>query len=279
MKLLRYGAIGQEKPGCIDANGQIRDLSSHLHDITTETLAPQNLNKLKSIDLETLAIIPNSVRIATPYKFSGKFIAVGLNYSDHAAEVGAKPPKEPILFSKWCLPTGPNDNVILPPDSNKSDWEVELGIVIGTKAQHVSQESALNHIAGYCIVNDVSERSYQLERSGTWDKGKGYDTFGPIGPWLVTTDEITNPNNLNLWLDLNGERQQTGNTSTMIFDVTYLVHYISQFTTLFPGDIIATGTPPGVGMGKNPPRFLQEGDTMHLFIEGLGEQIQTVTRK
>ncbi len=276
MKLLRYGQPGHEKPGCVDNNGIIRDLSQYVENITANTLSPENIDRLRRINISNLPKVNNPGRIGTPYEFNGKFIAVGLNYSDHAAEVGAKPPKEPILFTKWCEPTGPNDDVILPKDSTKSDWEVELGVVIGKKAQYVTKSEALDYVAGYCIVNDVSERSFQLERGPTWDKGKGCDTFGPIGPWLVTKDEITDPQNLEMWLDVNNKRQQTGNTSTMIFNVAYLVHYISQFTTLNPGDLIATGTPPGVAMGQNPPPFLKDGDIMHLGIQGLGEQKQLV---
>lgn len=276
MKLLRHGAPGNEKPACIDKQGQLRDLSGKLADIDVATLDPEQLKALQSIDPESLPIVSQPGRIATPYAGVGKFVCVGLNYSDHAAETGAEVPKEPILFNKWSKATGANDPVVLPRDSSKSDWEVELGVVIGTKARYVSEAEAMNHVAGYCVVNDVSEREYQIERGGTWDKGKGCDTFGPIGPWLVTADEVTDPQNLHMWLDVNGKRFQDGSTQTMIFSVAYLVHYISQFTTLYPGDLISTGTPPGVGLGQKPPVFLKDGDVMRLGIEGLGEQEQKV---
>lgn len=276
MKLMRYGPPGFEKPGCIDKQGRIRDLSKEIDDIRPDTLHPDNLARLAAIDIDELPIINQPIRIGTPYSGTRNFIGVGLNFSDHAAETGADIPSEPILFTKWCRPTGPNDIVVLPPSSTQSDWEVELGVVIGKTARHVSQDEALQHVAGYCIVNDVSERAYQFERGGTWDKGKGYDTFGPIGPWLVTTDEITDPQNLSMWLEVNGHRYQDGNTSTMIFDVPYLVHYISQFVTLHPGDLITTGTPPGVGLGQKPPVFLKPGDVMKLGIDGLGIQEQHV---
>ncbi|AJC22083.1 fumarylacetoacetate hydrolase family protein [Pandoraea pulmonicola] len=277
MKLLRYGPKGQEKPGLLDAAGQVRDLSNVLVDITPETLSPQGLAALGALDVNALPRVASPGRLGVPFSGLGKFLAVGLNYSDHAAEAGLAVPTEPVLFTKWenCL-TGPNDPVVLPKDSVKGDWEVELGFVIGTTARYVSLDRALDHVAGYCIVNDVSEREYQIERGGTWDKGKGFDTFGPVGPWLVTTDEIRDPQKLGMWLDVNGTRRQTGNTSTMIFSVAYLVHYLSQFTTLKPGDLVTTGTPPGVGMGHKPPVFLKPGDVMRLGIDGLGEQTQTV---
>ena len=276
MKLLRYGAPGQERPGCLDSKGVLRDLSSVIADITAETLAPGALDALRALDPDTLPAVSQPVRLGTPYAGTGKFIAVGLNYKAHAAETGAAPPAEPILFNKWCKPTGPNDAVMLPRGSAKTDWEVELGVVIGSRARYVSQEDALAHVAGYCIVNDVSEREYQLERGGTWDKGKGCDTFGPVGPWLVTADEIADPQDLGMWLEVNGRRCQDSSTSDMIFGVAHLVHYISQFTTLEPGDLIATGTPQGVGMGQKPPTFLKAGDRMRLGIDGLGEQSQEV---
>src|SRR5690554_1129068 len=276
MKLLRYGKPGSEKPGCIDAQGQVRDLSGKVSDIDSRTLAPDQLRALQGIDIETLPIVAQPGRIATPYAGLGKFICVGLNYSDHAAETGAQVPDEPILFNKWSQPTGANDPVVLPRNSVKSDWEVELGVVIGTKARYVSEADVLAHVAGYCLVNDVSERSYQMERGGTWDKGKGCDTFGPIGPWLVTTDECSDPQNLDIWLKVNGETMQSGNTRTMIFDVKTVVSYVSEFMTLEPGDVITTGTPPGVGLGMKPPRFLKAGDVMTLGISGLGEQRQEV---
>lgn len=276
MKLLRYGPIGQERPGLLDAQGHIRDLSNNTADFDAQTLAPERLAALHAIDPNTLPIVPEPVRIGTPYTGVGKFICVGLNYSDHAAETGADIPKEPILFTKWSTPTGPNDPVVLPKNSVKTDWEVELGVVIGTKARYVTQADALKHVAGYCVVNDLSEREYQLERSGTWDKGKGCDTFGPVGPWLVTADEISDPQNLPMWLNVNGNKFQNGHTGTMIFSVAYLIHYISQFTTLMPGDLISTGTPPGVGLGQTPPVYLKAGDVMRLGIEGLGVQEQLV---
>jgi 2-keto-4-pentenoate hydratase/2-oxohepta-3-ene-1,7-dioic acid hydratase in catechol pathway len=276
MKLLRYGPVGQEKPGCLDKDGNVRDLSGKLDDITADTLSPAGLEALKAIDVASLPVVKEPGRIGTPYAKVGKFLCVGLNYSDHAAETGAEVPAEPILFTKWSEATGPNDNIVLPQNSVKTDWEVELGVVIGTKARYVSLEDALNYVAGYCVVNDVSEREYQIERGGTWDKGKGCDTFGPVGPWLVTSDEVADPQNLGMWLDVNGKRFQDGNTRTMIFNVAYLVHYISQFTTLQPGDLISTGTPPGVGLGQKPPVYLKAGDVVRLGIEGLGEQQQSV---
>ncbi|TKR56563.1 fumarylacetoacetate hydrolase family protein [Allopusillimonas ginsengisoli] len=276
MKLLRYGPVGQEKPGCLDADGAVRDLSGQLPDITAASLSAEALAGLKAIDVSSLPVVQNPGRLGTPYADVGKFICVGLNFSDHAAETGAAVPEEPILFTKWSEPTGPNDPIVMPRGSVKTDWEVELGVVIGTKARYVSLEDALKHVAGYCVVNDVSEREYQIERGGTWDKGKGCDTFGPVGPWLVTSDDVSDPQSLGMWLEVNGKRFQDGNTRTMIFDVAYLVHYISQFTTLMPGDLISTGTPPGVGLGQKPPLFLKAGDVIRLGIEGLGEQEQTV---
>lgn len=276
MKLMRYGPPGFEKPGCIDKQGLIRDLSGIIDDIVPEILHPDKLAELTAIDIDTLPVIKQAIRIGPPYTGTGKFIGVGLNYSDHAAETGADIPTEPILFTKWSLPTGPDDAVVLPPSSQKADWEVELGVVIGQTARHIPQARALDYVAGYCVINDISERDYQFDRGGTWDKGKGCDTFGPIGPWLVTIDEVADPQNLSLWLEVNGHRYQDGHTSTMIFGVAYLVHYISQFVTLHPGDLIATGTPAGVGLGQTPPVFLKRGDTMSLGIEGLGEQHQDV---
>ncbi|VVE30065.1 2-hydroxyhepta-2,4-diene-1,7-dioate isomerase [Pandoraea iniqua] len=277
MKLLRYGPKGQEKPGLLDAAGKVRDLSNVLTDITAETLSPEGLAALRALDVDALPIVAAPGRLGVPFAGLGKFLAVGLNYSDHAAEAGLAAPSEPVLFTKWdnCL-NGPNDPVVLPKDSIKGDWEVELGFVIGTTARYVPLEKALDYVAGYCIVNDVSEREYQIERGGTWDKGKGFDTFGPVGPWLVTTDEIRDPQQLGMWLDVNGVGRQTGHTSTMIFNVAFLVHYISQFATLKPGDLITTGTPPGVGMGHKPPVYLKAGDVMRLGIDGLGEQEQHV---
>ena len=278
MKLLRYGPKGLEKPGLIDREGRIRDLSEHIADITPTILTTRDLLALSKIDSSTLPIIAQAVRIAPPVANIGKFICVGLNYRDHAAESGMEVPQEPVLFMKATSSIiGCNDPVVLPKNSVKTDWEVELGIVISTPARYVSQEQALQHVAGYCIVNDLSEREYQLERGGQWDKGKGCDTFGPIGPWLVTPDEIPDPQNLELWLTVNNYRFQSGHTSNMIFRVAHLISYISQFMTLCPGDIISTGTPKGVGLGQKPtPIYLAPGDQIHLGIAGLGEQHQTV---
>ena len=276
MKLLRYGPLGQEKPGLLDAQGQVRDLTPVIDDLTSETLRPAVLAALRAVDPQSLPPVQAPGRMGTPLRNPGKFLCVGLNYSDHAAETGAQVPSEPILFHKWSRPSGANDPIVLPQGSLKTDWEVELGVVNGSKARYVSKEAALSHVAGYCVINDVSEREYQLERGGAWDKGKGCDTFGPIGPWLVTADEVADPQNLAMWLDVNGQRFQSGNTRTMVFDVATLVHYISRFTTLYPGDIISTGTPPGVGLGQKPPVYLRAGDTVALGIEGLGEQRQEV---
>jgi 2,4-didehydro-3-deoxy-L-rhamnonate hydrolase len=282
MKLVRYGKPGKEKPGLIDADGKLRDLSSVIPDVSPLYLGDAMLAKLRKIKTASLPLVKGKPRLGCPVAHVGKFIAIGLNYADHAAESGMPIPKEPIVFMKatTCI-QGPNDDVMLPKNSVKTDWEVELGVVIGTTARYVSQKDALNHVAGYCLINDVSEREYQIERGGTWDKGKGCDTFGPIGPWLVTRDDVPNPQKLDMWLDLNGERMQTGNTKTMIFGVAKLVSYVSQFMTLMPGDVITTGTPPGVGMGikkngKAAPIYLKRGDTIALGIEGLGEQNQTV---
>ncbi len=279
MKLVRYGRHGHEKPGMIDAEGKLRDLSAIIDDISPAALSDKALAKLAKVKPAKLPAVRGKPRYGVPVAGIGKFIAIGLNYSDHAAESNMPIPKEPIMFMKAisCL-NGPNDEVMLPKDATKGDWEVELGVVIGTKAQHVSERQALEHVAGYCVVNDVSERAFQLERGGTWDKGKGCDTFGPVGPWLVTRDEVPNPQRLGMWLDVNGERCQTGNTKTMIFSVAKIVSYVSKFITLMPGDVIATGTPPGVGMGMKPPRFLAPGDEMHLGIDGLGEQRQKVVK-
>ena len=278
MKLMRYGAKGAEKPALIDENGAVRDLSGVLPDITAATLGKDGLAILAALPIDSLPLVANPGRIAPPWKGLGKFICVGLNYADHAAESGMAVPAEPVLFMKASSAViGANDAVVLPRESRKSDWEVELGVVIGTTARYVSEEDALSHVAGYCVVNDLSEREYQLERGGQWDKGKGCDTFGPIGPWLVTSDEVADPQNLGLWLEVNGKRVQDGNTRTMVFGVANLVSYISRFMTLYPGDIISTGTPPGVGMGQKPAAvYLKPGDTMRLGISGLGEQQQTV---
>jgi 2,4-diketo-3-deoxy-L-fuconate hydrolase len=277
MKLVRYGKPGQEKPGLIDAQGTLRDLSAVIPDLGPAQLGDAMLAKLRKLDPAKLSAVRGKPRMGCPVAGIGKFVAIGLNYSDHAAEAGAPIPKEPIVFMKAtsCI-QGPDDDVMLPKGSEKTDWEVELGIVIGTRARYVSQKAALDHVAGYCTVNDVSEREYQLERGPQWDKGKGCDTFGPIGPWLVTRDEITNPQKLDMWLDLNGRRMQSGNTRTMIFGCAKLVSYVSQFMTLMPGDVITTGTPPGVGLGMRPPLYLRKGDVMTLGIEGLGAQRQLV---
>jgi 2,4-didehydro-3-deoxy-L-rhamnonate hydrolase len=277
MKLMRHGAKGAEKPALVDAQGQVRDLSGVLPDITADTLTPAGLEALRELDLSRLPRVAQPGRIAPPWRGMGKFICVGLNYADHAAESGVPVPAEPVLFMKTTSALiGCNDAVVLPQGSQKSDWEVELGVVIGSKARYVSEADALKHVAGYCVVNDLSEREYQLERGGTWDKGKGCDTFGPVGPWMVTADEVADPQRLAMWLEVNGRRFQNGSTSTMVFGVAHLVSYISRFMTLYPGDLISTGTPPGVGMGQKPQRFLKPGDEMRLGIEGLGEQHQKV---
>ena len=277
MKLLRYGPKGQEKPGLLDADGKIRDLSGVVKDIDGSVLA--DLSKVRAADVKSLPLVADGVRIAQPVANVGKFLCIGLNYSDHAAESGMPEPSEPIIFMKATSAIiGPNDDVYLPPTAKKGDWEVELGIVIGKEAKYVSKEKALEYVAGACVVNDLSEREYQLERLGTWDKGKGCDTFGPFGPYLVTLDEVGDLNNLNLWLDLNGKRVQKGSTASLIFDVPTLVSYVSQFMSLQPGDVISTGTPPGVGLGMKPPQFLKEGDVMELGIDKLGSQKQTVYR-
>ena len=272
MKFLRYGPKGTEKPGLLDGAGNIRDLSGLVGDIAPDTLP---LLLTAQLDVEALPILDGQPRIGAPVGRIGKFICVGLNYADHAKETGKAPPPEPVLFAKATSAVcGPNDNVEIPRGSDRTDWEVELGIVIGKKAKYVSEAEALNYVAGYTLVNDVSERRFQSERAGQWTKGKSHDTFGPTGPWLVTKDEIADEQELDMWLDVDGERRQTGNTRTMIFGVKHLVHYISQFMTLEPGDIIATGTPPGVGLGMTPPTFLSEGQIMTLGITGLGEQRQ-----
>ena len=278
MKLLRYGPAGREKPGLLDADGKIRDLSGQIADVDGQALTSETLGRLAKLDPSTLPIVDGSPRLGCPVGSVSKFVAVGLNYADHAAEANMPLPSEPIIFFKAtsCI-VGPNDDVILPPESTKGDWEIELGIVIGRTARYVEEREALDYIAGYCLVNDVSEREYQLERGGTWDKGKGFDTFGPVGPVLVTADELGSPQSLEMWLDVNDQRMQTGNTKTMIFGVATLVSYISRIMSLFPGDIITTGTPPGVGMGKKPaPIYLKPGDVMTLGIERLGTQRQHV---
>jgi len=277
MKLVRYGNPAREKPGMLDAQGRLRDLSAVVPDIGPEHLGQAGLARIRKANAEKLPLVRGKPRFGCPVAGVGKFIAIGLNYADHAAESGVPIPKEPVVFMKAtsCI-QGPNDPVMLPRGSVKTDWEVELGVVIGTRARYVPQAKALAHVAGYTIVNDVSEREYQLERGPQWDKGKGCDTFGPVGPWLVTPDEIANVQRLAMWLDLDGQRMQTGNTRTMIFNVARLVSYVSQFMTLLPGDIITTGTPPGVGLGMKPPRYLRKGEVMTLGIEGLGEQRQQV---
>ena len=277
MKLMRHGAKGAEKPALVDAQGQVRDLSGVVPDITAETLTPTSLKRLRDIDPSTLPLVAQPGRIGLPWRGMGKFICVGLNYADHAAESGVPVPPEPVLFMKTTSALiGCNDPVVLPQGSLKSDWEVELGVVIGSQTRYVSEADALKHVAGYCVVNDLSEREYQLERGGTWDKGKGCDTFGPVGPWMVSADEVPDPQALGMWLEVNGKRFQNGSTSTMVFGVASLVSYISRFMTLYPGDLISTGTPPGVGLGQKPPLYLKPGDEMRLSIEGLGEQRQQV---
>ena len=278
MKLLRFGPKGNEKPGLLDANGVIRDLSGVLPDLTSAQLAAGALARLADVDPSRLPAVAQPVRYAPVVADIGKLICVGLNYSDHAAESGMAVPAEPVLFMKATSSiVGCNDAVVLPRDSVKSDWEVELGVVIGKRARYVDEADALDYVAGYCVVNDLSEREYQLERGGQWDKGKGCDTFGPVGPYLVTKDEVPDPQNLGMWLEVNGQRYQTGNTRTMVFTVAHLVSYISRFMTLQPGDVISTGTPPGVGLGQKPdPVYLKAGDVMRLGIDGLGEQEQTV---
>ena len=280
MKLVRYGKAGQEKPGLIDKNGKLRDLSKIVPDITPQTLAAGAIAKIKKAKIEKLKVVPGKPRLGPPVGNVRNFPAVGLNYADHAAEAGMPIPKEPILFSKTpnsiC---GPNDNVMVPKGSTKLDWEVEIAIVIGKRAKNIKEKDAVKHIAGYCVCNDVSERAFQLEGTGQCLKGKCAETFGPLGPWLVTTDEIKDPQKLAMYLDVNGKRMQTGNTKTMIFSVRQIVSYLSQFMVLEPGDVITTGTPPGVGLGMKPPVFLKDGDRMHLGIEGLGEQRQTVVAR
>ncbi len=276
MKLCRYGKAGFEKPGIVDTEGRVRDLSKIVENIGPKELSPRGLNMLAKVKPETLPLVNGNPRLGVPYVGIGKFVAIGLNYSDHAKEAGMAIPPEPIVFMKatTCI-SGPNDDIIQPKGSTKLDWEVELAIVIGTQAKYVSEAQALEHVAGYCIVNDVSERAFQMATT-QWDKGKGFDTAGPIGPWLVTTDEIQDPQALNMWLDVNGKRMQSGNTRTMIFGCAKIVSHVSQYMTLLPGDIICTGTPPGVGLGMKPQVFLKPGDVMTLGIQGLGEQKQKV---
>jgi ureidoglycolate lyase len=276
MKLLRHGDFGKEKPGIIDQEGKIRDLSDHITDINGDTINASSLKKIAAIDLSSLPTVSNTTRLGACVGNVGKFLCIGLNYSDHAAESGLAVPSEPILFSKATSAiVGPNDNVEIPRNSSETDWEVELGIIIGKKAKYINEDDAEDYIAGYCVVNDVSERAFQIKREGQWTKGKSCDTFGPTGPYLVTKDEIPDVQNLKMYLDVNGKRMQDGSTNTMIFSAKHIVYYLSQFMSLNPGDVIATGTPPGVGLGMKPPVFLNAGDTMKLGIEGLGEQNQT----
>jgi 2,4-diketo-3-deoxy-L-fuconate hydrolase len=276
MKLLRYGVKGQEKPGILDPQGQIRDLSSVVQDINGQVIATE-LDKIRNLDLSSLPLVAEDVRLGACLGNIGKFICIGLNYSDHAAETGAEVPAEPVVFNKWTSAVvGPNDDVEIPKHSSKTDWEVELGVVIAKDGRYISKEQAMDYVAGYCVINDVSERAFQLEGTGTWDKGKGCDTFGPTGPWLVTKDEIENPHQLKIWLEVDGHRYQDGNTNTMIFDIPTIVSYLSQFMSLQAGDVISTGTPPGVGLGQKPPVYLKAGQVMRLGIEGLGEQQQKV---
>jgi len=277
MKLLRFGNRGQEKPGALDSEGQIRDLSGVVADIAGTVLLPDSLEGLRQIDLHTLPLVTGSPRLGPCAGSVGKFLCIGLNYSDHAAESGMAVPAEPVLFMKATSAIcGPNDDVVIPMGSQKTDWEVELGVVIGEEARYVQKEDALSHVAGYCVVNDLSERAFQLEGTGQWVKGKSADTFGPIGPWLVTTDEVPDPQSLRLWLDVDGHRYQNGSTSTMVFGIAHLVGYVSHFMSLQPGDIISTGTPPGVGLGQKPPTYLRAGNVLMLGIEGLGQQRQLV---
>ncbi len=277
MKLLRYGPIGHEKPGMLDADGAIRDLSGVVGDIAGDTLTPEGIATLAAIDPTTLPLVDGTPRYGACVGAVGKFICIGLNYSDHAAESGMDVPKEPVIFNKWTSAIcGPDDAVEMPRGSTKLDWEVELGVVIGKPGRYIDEADAMAHVAGYCVINDVSEREYQLERGGTWDKGKGCDTFGPIGPWLVTADEVPDPQALRLWLEVDGHKYQDGTTATMVFGVAEIVSYLSRFMSLQSGDVISTGTPPGVGLGQKPPKYLAVGNVMRLGIEGLGEQTQRV---
>ena len=278
MKLVRFGDKGSERPGVLGADGSVRDLSAHVPDLSGQALAPASLSILRELNIDQLPIVDASARLGPCVGSVGKLIGIGLNYSDHAAESGMAVPSEPPIFFKATTAiSGPSDDVMLPRDSVKTDWEVELGVVIGTRARYVAEREAMNYVAGFCIINDVSERSYQLERGGQWSKGKGCDTFAPVGPWLVTSDEVRDPHALRMTLDVNGKRRQNGSTATMIFKVPFLVSYLSEFMTLEPGDLISTGTPPGVGFGQKPPVYLREGDVMELHIEGLGHQRQRVT--
>ena len=283
MKLLRYGPVGQEKPGVLDADWRVRDLSAVITDLAGDALLPDQLAKLKALNLDSLPLVTGTpqkdLRLGPCVARTGKLICIGLNYSDHAAEAGMQVPPEPVVFNKWTSAIcGPDDAVQIPRGSVKTDWEVELGVVIGLGGRYIAEADAMTHVAGYCIVNDVSEREYQLERSGTWDKGKGCDTFGPMGPWLVTADEVLDPQALRMWLDVDGKRYQDGSTATMVYQVPFLISYLSRFMSLQSGDVISTGTPPGVGMGQKPPVFLRAGQTMHLGIDGLGAQTQVVVQ-
>ena len=276
MKLLRYGNASFEKPGILDGDGNLRDLSQHVTDISGDVLTPEGLAKIAALDLNSLPLVDGNPRLGSCVGDTGKFMCIGLNYSDHAAESGMAVPEEPVLFFKaTSAMCGANDETVIPRGSEKTDWEVELGVVIGKTAKYVSEDDALDHVAGYCVINDLSERAFQLEGTGQWVKGKSCDSFGPIGPWLVTKDEIADPQNLGIWLEVNGERVQNGNTDKMVYTVANIVSYLSNFFTLHPGDVISTGTPPGVGLGFKPPRYLKAGDTMKLGIDGLGEQSQT----
>ena len=283
MKLLRYGSPGTERPGLLDAEGRVRDLSAHVADIAGTTLLPETLARLRRIDPQSLPLVPglaqDELRLGPCVGQVGKFICIGLNYADHAAESGMPVPAEPVVFGKWTSAiVGPDDDIEIPRGSRKTDWEVELGVVIGEGGRYIDEADALSHVAGYCVINDVSEREYQLERGSQWDKGKGCDTFGPIGPWLVTADEVPDPQNLRLWLEVDGRRYQDGSTRTMVFGVAHLVSYLSRFMSLQPGDVISTGTPPGVGLGQKPPVYLAAGQTIQLGIEGLGVQRQRVVQ-
>jgi 2,4-diketo-3-deoxy-L-fuconate hydrolase len=279
MKLLRFGASGQEKPGILDSQGRLRDLSGVIDDIAGDLLSDEALQTLRDTDISALPEVAPDVRLGPCVGRVGKFICIGLNYSDHAAETGAEVPPEPVIFNKWTSAIcGPNDDVEIPRGSRKTDWEVELGVVVGKAGRYIDEADAMSHVAGFCVVNDVSEREFQLARSGTWDKGKGCDTFGPLGPWLVTRDEVADPHQLSMWLEVDGKRYQDGSTRTMVYQVPFLISYLSQFMSLQPGDVISTGTPPGVGMGQQPPIYLREGQQMRLGIEGLGEQQQRVVQ-
>lgn len=283
MKLLRYGPLGQEKPGVLDAQGHVRDLSAVVPDIAGVALLPASLDRLRSLNLEDLPLVAGvpqqDVRLGACVGQVGKCICIGLNYADHAAESGMPVPPEPVVFNKWTSALcGPDDAVQIPRGSVKTDWEVELAVVIGEGGRYITEADAMLHVAGYCVMNDVSERDYQLNRSGTWDKGKGCDTFGPLGPWLVTADEVPDPHNLALWLEVDGKRRQNGSTATMVYQVPFLISYLSQFMSLQSGDVISTGTPPGVGMGQKPPVFLRAGQTMRLSVQGLGVQTQTTVQ-